>query len=98
MGPDHVSARVAIGGLQERGTADLFISFRSEPGDNQIALFIEEEKPGAILDDEGVCPAHRLTGGCCPKRLPHTFAGRRVQTTQLAVAAHTVNVSILKKG
>ena len=48
MRPDHQAAGIAIGRLHDVRAADFLVAFRSQPGDDQVALFVEEEK--AVAD------------------------------------------------
>src|SRR5947208_1648500 len=77
---------------------DLLVAFGIEPGDDEIALLVKEEKAAAILDDKSIGPADGFAGGSGLEGLPDPLAGVRFEAAQLAIAAHTVDVSVLEKG
>src|SRR5438132_1038621 len=81
----------SFGRFEQVRAVDFFVTARREPGDNQISLFVEEEKAIAILNKKSVGPSHGLAGGRGLKRFPHALAGFRFQTAQLAVTAHAID-------
>src|SRR5260370_26482624 len=77
--------------------ADFLIAARTELRDDQVAIFIEQEKAVPVFDDEGVGPAHFLAAGCRGvQRFPEAFAGVRLEAAQLAIAANAVDVAVLQ--
>src|SRR5262249_25856268 len=52
--------------VEEVGLVDLLVPLRAEPGDDQVALLVEQEPAFALGNEEGVGPANRLAAG--PRR------------------------------
>src|SRR5438477_11652623 len=78
-------------------SADFLVTFRAQPGDDQIALFVEEEKPVAVFHDEGIGPADRFAGSGCLEGFPNAFSSSCFQAAQLAVTANAINIIVLEK-
>src|ERR1017187_7686397 len=98
MRPDHRTAGIAIGRFNDVRPADLLVALGSEPGDDQITLFIEQEKTVLILDNEGVGPARFLAvGGGGAEGFPKPLSAGGLEAAQLAVAANAVDISVLQE-
>ena len=93
----HVAATITVGGFEQMRPAEFLVTTRAEPGDNEVALFIRQKEHLAVLDKEGVGPAHWLAVGGGGKGFPEALARIGLETAQLAVAAHTVDVSVLQE-
>ena len=87
-----------VGGLEQVGAADFLVAARAELGDDQVALFVEEEEAVAVLHDERIGPADGFAGGGGLEGFPDALAGLRLQAAQLAVAADAVNVAVFEEG
>src|SRR5262249_7084664 len=74
--------------------ADLVVALRRQLGDDEIAFLIEDEESIALWDQEGIAPALFLAGRGL-ERFPDAFAGVGLETPQLTVAAHAVDVTVL---
>lgn len=97
VGPDYQPTAILVGGFEQVGSADLFITARSEPGDNQVSFLIEKKKPSAIFDKESVCPPKGAIGGCRLESFPEPLARIGFKTTQLAIAANAIDVILLQE-
>src|SRR5437868_5355071 len=85
VGPDHRSFRQLVARIDQVSTAQLFIALRRKPGDDEVALFVEDKEAVFVLDQERVGPALLLAA----RRLegfPDAVAFE-IETTKLAVAA-----------
>src|ERR1041384_3105123 len=98
MRPDDEPATIFVGRFEEVGAAELFIALRAEVGNDEIAEFVEEEKPITVLDDKGVSPADPLAGGGGLERFPDALAGLGFEAAELTIAANAVDIAILEKG
>src|SRR4051812_31665079 len=79
------------------GAADFLVTFRAKPGDDQISLFVKQEKTVAVLHDKSISPADRLSGSSRPKGFPDSLACFEFQAAQLAITADTVDMAILNE-
>ena len=52
MAPDYISVEAFVGGFEDLGSAQFFVTTRGEFGDDEVAGFAEEEELVAILDQE----------------------------------------------
>ena len=74
MAPNQLAAAGGVGGGDKVGAADFIVALRAELGDDEVALLVVDEKPVAMLNEEGVSPA-ALGLGDGGKGFPHAFAG-----------------------
>src|SRR5262249_16567069 len=98
--PDDRPAGHDVVRFENVGTADFFVSFRREPGDDEVALFIEQDRPVPLLHQESVFPtvfAFLVAAGGL-ERLPDPLAGLKPQTAHLAIATDTVDIPIPDEG
>src|SRR5437762_2449259 len=96
MRPDHGATSISVGRFEQMGAADFFVFLRGESGDDQIALFIEQEVAVAVFHNERVAPTLGFAGGWL-ERFPGALAGLGLQATELAVTARSINVSLFQK-
>ena len=52
VAPDDISIEAFVGGFEDLGSAQFFVTTRGELGDDEVAGFTEEEELVAILDQE----------------------------------------------
>lgn len=98
MGPDDVAAGGGVGGVEDVGAADFFVTFGAELCDDEVAFFVEEEEAVAVFYDEGIGPTHFffVVGGDF-HGFPDALTGVGFQAAELAVAAGAVDVAVFKK-
>lgn len=52
MAPDDISVEAFVGGFEDLGSAQFFVTTRGELGDDEVAGLAEEEELVAVLDQE----------------------------------------------
>ena len=52
MAPHHGAAEGRVGGLEHVKAAEFFVTLRRELGQDQVALFVEEEEAILVFDQE----------------------------------------------
>ena len=83
-------------GGQDVRPVDLLITLRRQPGDEQVALLIEQKEAVALRRQEGVGPAHGFLPRPGGREVrPHALAVLHVQATQFAVAVHAIDAVAL---
>src|SRR5438552_2177266 len=74
--------------------ADFIVAVSGELRDDQVPLFVCEKKSIAVFDQESVSPALFLsTRG--REGFPNSLTGCGVKATQLAVAAHAIDITVV---
>src|SRR5207248_2743654 len=90
VGPDDLPAAGLLRRLEDAGAVDLLVPLRRQPGDDQVALVVEEEEAVALPHQErgrqeGLLPRRRG-----PEVLPHLLSGVGLETAQLPAPADAV--------
>src|SRR3954447_9328513 len=100
MHPEHFAAKRTARRVEEVSATDFFVRLGCEPRDDQIALFIEQEKSVAVLDDENLSGAGSFRSMGL-ERFPDALAGVGSDAAEHAAAVvasvDAVDVPVLKK-
>src|SRR5262249_39377852 len=99
VNPHHLPPAAGVRRVDDVRPTHLLVPPGAEPGDDEVALFVEQEVAVLVLDEEGVAPplglvravhVRDLLRGERPARGPHVLpdplAGLRLDAAQLPVA------------
>src|SRR5260221_1864702 len=92
--PDDLPAAPILRRIEQVRSADFFVAFRRETGQDQVAQIVAQEKAVGVRHEEGVRRQGWLAAGG-GQGLPDPLAGVGLQAAQFPHAAYAVDVAVL---